>query len=92
VHRKTDSAAQSSIAVYVVRTSRGAPFCSDPMIITLFSIGATPARPAGLALVCAEARYASVQFEGVPRLDRRFGTTLIWRQALNDLRGDLGSD
>jgi hypothetical protein len=61
------------------------------MTITLFSIAATPSRPPGLALVCAEARYASVLYDGASRLDRRFGTTLIWRQALTNLRGGLGS-
>jgi hypothetical protein len=62
------------------------------MTALLFSIAATPYRPAGLALVCPEARYASVTYRGVQRLDRRFARVEVWQGVDNDARVGFGAE
>lgn len=40
----------------------------------------------GQALVCVEARYASIRWKGAPRLDRRFVDAARWRPIERELR------
>jgi hypothetical protein len=40
----------------------------------------------GHALLCPEARYASVRWKGAERLDRRFASPPLWRSIDADLR------
>ena len=43
-------------------------------------------RPLGFALVCAEARYATVSWSGAARFDRRFATASEWLSAMHELQ------
>jgi hypothetical protein len=49
------------------------------MNVRLFAIASTPFRPGGLAMICAEARYASVLYPPGMLFDRRFGTVGTWQ-------------
>lgn len=44
--------------------------------------------PLGVALVCPDARYASVAWRGAERLDRRHATPVLWKQI--DQEQELG--
>jgi hypothetical protein len=48
-------------------------------------------RHLALALICPEARYASVAWRGAERLDRRYGTPEQWKQIEMDLQVGLPS-
>jgi hypothetical protein len=63
----------------------------EEMTVLLFSIASTPYRPAGLALVCPEARYASVAYRGAQRLDRRFARVEVWQRIDNDALVGFGA-
>jgi len=44
-----------------------------------------PGQLAGLALVCAHARYVSVRLPRTERLERRFATAQNWRSIMTEL-------
>jgi len=46
-------------------------------------------RTVGMALICPEARYASVMWHGAPRIDRRMASPAIWRAVIAELTPGL---